>query len=160
MLRERKPLAAILDFVTGRKMRRTTRIILLACGIFFLLLSILGMFLPVLPTTPFLLLASFCFARSSKRINDWLLSNRWFGSYIRNYREGNGITLRHKLITISLLWITIGYTAWIVSFWWLKLILVCIVFGVSYHLIRIKTFKSSSSKIIHQVRPPSPEEAD
>ena len=140
--------------------RKTTRIILVVCGIFFIFLSILGMFLPILPTTPFLLLASVCFARSSKRINDWLLSNRWFGSYIRNYREGNGITLRHKVITISLLWLTIGYSAWIVSFWWLKLILVCVAFGVSYHLIRIKTFKSGSQKTIHQVKPSSQEVPD
>ena len=141
-------------------MKKTTRIILLVCGIFFILLSILGMFLPILPTTPFLLLASFCFARSSKRINDWLLSNRWFGSYIRNYREGNGITLSHKVISISLLWLTIGYTTWIVSFWWLKLILVCVAFGVYNHLIRIKTFKSSSQKTIYQVKPSSQEKPD
>jgi len=141
-------------------MRKTSRIILLVCGTFFVFLSILGIFLPILPTTPFLLLASFCFARSSKRINDWLLSNRWFGTYIRNYREGMGITLRHKVITISLLWLSIGYTACIISFWWLKLILVCVSFGVTYHLIRIKTFKSSSQKTIQQVKPSSIEEND
>jgi len=141
-------------------MKKTKRILFLVCGSLCVLLAILGMFLPVLPTTPFLLLASFCFARSSTRVNKWLLSNRWFGEYIRNYREGRGISLSHKVITISLLWLTIGYAVWVVSFWWLKLILFCVAVGVSYHLIRIKTYKSSSQKTIHQVKPSSQEEPD
>jgi len=140
-----------MDLITGRTMRHTTRIVLLVCGLSFVLLGILGMFLPVLPTTPFLLLASFCFARSSKKIDHWLLSNRWLGSYIRDYRQGNGITLGHKVITVSLLWLTIGYTAWLVPSWWLRCLLVCIASGVTCHLARIKTLKASSSKPTHQV---------
>jgi len=74
-------------------------------------LAVLGLFLPVLPTTPFLLLAAVCYARSSERFYHWLMTNRWFGEYIRNYREGRGIPLKQKVLTISLLWVTIGYAA-------------------------------------------------
>ena len=95
-----------------------------------------------LPTTPFLLLAAVCYARSSKRFYDWLMANRWCGAYIRNYREGRGITLRQKALTISLLWLTIGYTVWFVlSLWWVKLILLGVAGGVTFHLIRMKTLK-------------------
>ncbi len=118
------------------------RILLIASGTFFVALGVLGLFLPVLPTTPFLLLAAVCYARSSERFYHWLLTNRWFGEYIRNYREGRGIPLKQKVLTISLLWLTIGYAAWfVVSPWWVKLILLGIAVGVTTHLIRMKTFK-------------------
>ena len=68
------------------------------------------MFVPVLPTTPFLLLAAICYARSSERFYHWLLNNRWFGEYLKNYREGRGIPLREKTLTVLALWLTIGFT--------------------------------------------------
>ncbi len=118
------------------------RILLIASGTFFVALGVLGMFLPVLPTTPFLLLAAVCYARSSERFYHWLLTNRWFGEYIRNYREGRGIPLKQKVLTLVLLWLTIGYAAlFVVSLWWIKLILVGIAVGVTIHLVRMKTYK-------------------
>ena len=123
-------------------MNGSIRILLIASGTFFVALGVLGLFLPVLPTTPFLLLAAVCYARSSERFYHWLLTNRWCGEYIRNYREGNGIPRRQKVLTLLLLWLAIGYTAWfVVSLWWVKLILVGIAVGVTVHLARIKTFK-------------------
>lgn len=138
-------------------MSRTTRILLVVCGFLLISLGILGMFLPILPTTPFLLLASYCFTRSSKRLDDWLKSNRWFGTYIRNYREGKGVTLGHKVITISLLWLTIGYTAWRLPFWWVQLILAGVAIGVFYHLVRMKTYRPGSLKSIQPVKSSSQE---
>ena len=123
-------------------MKDLKRILLTVIGTLFVALGVLGMFLPVLPTTPFLLLAAICYARSSKRFYSWLITNRWCGEYIRNYREGRGITLRHKVLAISLLWLTIGYTAWfVVSLWWVILILFGIAAGVTLHLVKIKTCK-------------------
>jgi hypothetical protein len=102
----------------------------------------LGMFLPLLPTTPFLLLAAICYARSSERFYHWLMTNRWCGEYIRNYREGRGILLKQKVLTILLLWLTIGSTAWLaISQWWVRWILLGIAVGVTIHLVKIKTFK-------------------
>jgi len=123
-------------------MKALTRTLLIVGGTLCVALGILGMFLPVLPTTPFLLLAAVCYGRSSKRFYDWLMTNRWCGAYIRSYREGRGITLRQKALTISLLWLTIGYTVWFVlSLWWVRLILLGVAGGVTFHLIRMKTLK-------------------
>ncbi|MCX7683411.1 MAG: YbaN family protein [Anaerolineae bacterium] len=123
-------------------MKETTRILLIALGTLFVALGILGMFLPVLPTTPFLLLAAICYGRSSRRFYHWLMTNRWCGAYIRNYREGRGIPLVEKVLTILLLWLTIGATAWLaVSLWWLRLLLLGIAVGVTIHLVKIKTYR-------------------
>jgi uncharacterized protein len=106
------------------------------------ILAAVGIILPILPTTPFLLLAAYLYARSSNRFYNWLLSNRWFGEYIRNYREGKGIPLIHKIISILLLWLTIVYSVWfVVSLLWVKLMLIGIAGGVTIHLVRVKTFK-------------------
>lgn len=73
-------------------------------GCIAVVLAILGVFLPLLPTTPFLLLASACFARGSTRMHGWLLGNRLFGPYLRNIEEGRDIPLRAKVITLMILW--------------------------------------------------------
>jgi hypothetical protein len=127
-------------------MNDLTRTLLIIGGTLCLVLGIVGMVLPVLPTTPFLLLAAYCYARSSQRFYDWLITNRWFGEYIRNYREGRGIPLKQKVLTITLLWVTIGYAAgFVVSQWWLRLILVGIASGVTIHLIRTKTYRPEAN---------------
>ncbi|MFA5374189.1 MAG: YbaN family protein [Dehalococcoidia bacterium] len=115
--------------------------LLVLIGTICVALAILGMFLPVLPTTPFLLLAAVCYARGSKRFYRWLMTNRWCGQYIRNYREEKGIPLKQKLFSILLLWLTIGYSVWAISLWWVQLILLAIAGGVTIHLVTIKTFK-------------------
>lgn len=123
-------------------MKDLRRNLLLAAGTLFVVLGMIGMFIPILPTTPFLLLAAVCYARSSERFYRWLITNRWFGDYIRNYRAGLGIPLRQKVLTILLLWLSIGYAVgFVVSAWWLKLILVAIAAGVTFHLMKIKTYK-------------------
>jgi len=123
-------------------MKGLTRTLLVVSGTLCVALGVLGMFLPVLPTTPFLLLAAICYARSSKWFYNWLMTNRWCGKYISNYREGRGIPLKQKGLTILLLWLTIGYAAcFVISLWWVKLILLGIAVGVTIHMVRIKTFK-------------------
>lgn len=120
---------------------------MIATGTLCVALGVIGMFIPILPTTPFLLLAAFFYARSSRRFYAWLMTNRFFGTYIRNYREGNGLPLVHKIFTILLLWLSIGYgIVFVVSQWWLKVILFGIAVGVTYHLVTIKTYKSDIQK--------------
>lgn len=117
-----------------------TRTLLVIAGTISVALGVLGMFLPVLPTTPFLLLAAWCYARGSDRFYQRLLNNRWCGEYIRDYREGRGISSRRKGFAIVLLWLTIGYAAvFAVSAWWAKALLLGIAAGVSIHLLRMKT---------------------
>ncbi len=116
--------------------------LLIALGTLSVALGMLGMFLPVLPTTPFLLLAAFCYGRSSPRLHRWLSTNRCFGKYLANYREGRGIPRRQKALTILLLWLTIGSTACLTtSPWWLPPLLLGIAVAVTIHLLRIKTYR-------------------
>jgi len=118
------------------------RIILVLLGTISVGLGILGIFLPLLPTTPFLLLAAFLYARSSQRFYDWLLNNRWFGSYIRNYRERRGISVKIKILAISTLWITISISAfWAVKILFVRIILFLIAGAVTWHILSFKTIK-------------------
>ena len=88
-------------------------------GLLSLGLGILGIILPVLPTTPFLLLSAACFARGSERFYNWLLAHPWFGQSIRDYREGGGIRRSVKYKAIGLLWLTISLSViFVVNFVW------------------------------------------
>ena len=121
-------------------LNNTYRYLLIIAGTLFLGFGIIGIIIPILPTTPFLLLAAACYARGSTRFYTWLMSNRWFGTYIKNYREGKGIPLLFKLITIALLWLTIlGSIYFILSIIWIELVLLLIAAGVTIHIIMIKT---------------------
>jgi hypothetical protein len=123
-------------------MKKPLRILLIVLGTFFVVLGLIGIVLPVLPTTPFLLLAAACYARGSQKFYDWLLNNRWFGTYIRNYREGRGATLRHKISALTLLWGTIGYSAiFAVSLWWVRVILFTVATAVTIHLAKMPTYR-------------------
>ncbi|MDR3327564.1 MAG: YbaN family protein [Prevotellaceae bacterium] len=114
-----------------------------ALGIFFTCLGILGIFLPVLPTTPFLLLAAALFAKSSDRLYKRLLEDKYLGAYIKNFRENRSIPLRVKIVSISLMWLTIGYSAlFAVRVTWLKILLLIIAIGVTIHILSFKTKKS------------------
>jgi uncharacterized membrane protein YbaN (DUF454 family) len=127
-------------------MNRPLRALLVILGTLSVALGILGMLLPVLPTTPFLLLAAACYARSSEKFYDWLITNRWFGSYIKNYREGRGIPRKQKALTLSFLWLTIGLTVTLgISQWWLRTILIATALGVTIYLLRVKTYKPEST---------------
>ena len=88
----------------GSRLPTTMKLLLNIAGVLALLLAILGLFLPLLPTTPFLLLASACFARGSDRLHGWLLNHRVFGVYLRNYEAGNGIPLRAKIVASVMMW--------------------------------------------------------
>jgi len=80
-------------------------------GTLFVVLGVVGALVPVLPATPFLLLAAACYARSSRRLYGWLFTNRVFGEYLRRYRDGEGLPLASKIATLVLLWITLGVSA-------------------------------------------------
>lgn len=110
-------------------------------GTLSLAIGIVGIFTPVLPTTPFLLLAAACYLRSSQRFHRWLMNNRVFGSYIRNYTEGRGIPIRVKLFTIALLWITIGISIWVVDNLIVTIVLLIVAVGVTLHIALIRAKK-------------------
>jgi len=121
---------------------RVFRPLLIALGFVSVGLSVVGIFVPILPTTPFLLLAAFLFGRSSPRFYAWLHDNRWFGEYLRNYRAGRGLPLREKALTLCALWVAILLSAaFALSSWWPRAALLLIAVAVTIHLLRIPTVR-------------------
>lgn len=128
-------------------MKNIIKALLIIAGTVSLLLGILGIFLPLLPTTPFLLLAAACYMRGSRRLYQWLLSHKHLGGYIANYRSGKGIPLKAKVISITVLWLSILYSiVFVVSVVWLRLLLAAIAIGVSWHIVSLKTTLSHLGK--------------
>lgn len=118
------------------------RALLIAGGTLCVGLGVLGIFLPLLPTTVFLLLAAACYARSSERFYQRLVNDRWLGAYIRNHREGRGMRRRDKAITLTMLWVGIGATAvWSVHSLWLRALLAFIAIAVTVHVVRLPAFR-------------------
>lgn len=121
-------------------MRNTAkRRLLIGAGTLSTGLGIIGVFVPILPTTPFLLLAAACYMRSSERFYRWLIENRVFGVYVRNYTEGRGMPAKIKVFTILLLWLSIGLTiAFAVQDTAVRIVLVCVAIGVTAHIVLIR----------------------
>jgi len=116
--------------------------VLIFAGTVFVGLGVIGMFLPLVPTTVFLLMAAYCYSRSSERFHGWLLTNRLFGKYISNYKAGLGISLRQKVITLSALWISISFSIWMLGGgFWSTIFLLVVAVGVTVHILWLKTFR-------------------
>jgi hypothetical protein len=114
--------------------------LLVAVGTLSVALGVVGIFVPLLPTTPFLLLAAYCYARSSERFYHRLMTNRWLGAYIRDYREGRGIPRRTKVVTVALLWLTMGHAIlFVVPAWWVDLLLFALAASVTVFLLTRRT---------------------
>ena len=132
-----------------KKEQKVARALWLVVGLICVGLGAVGMVLPILPTTPFLLAAAACFCKSSTRLYNWLLNNKLFGEYLRNYKEGRGLPMRTKVTALTVLWATIGISA--VFFLNrllppllvlpMQLIMLAVAVGVSIHVLRLPTFK-------------------
>lgn len=112
------------------------KIILNFVGILAVILGVLGIFLPLLPTTPFLLLASACFVRASPRMHHWLQTNPVFGKYLRNYENGHGIPLRGKVWILIFMWGSMSYSIWRTDLLWLRIVMAVIGSCVTVYLMR------------------------
>ena len=112
-------------------------------GIISLGLGILGIFLPLLPTTPFLLLSAWLFSKSSDRLYHWLLNHRIFGDYIRSFKEDRAISLRIKIVALTTKWAAMLVAIFTVASGklWLQILLFAIAIGVSIHILSFKTKK-------------------
>lgn len=110
-------------------------------GTVSLALGIIGIFLPLLPTTPFLLLTAALYFRGSPRLYQWLLNHKHFGPYIRNFRENKAIPLRAKIISLLLMWGTMIYCIFfLIPLVWVKVVMFLVAAGVSWHILSFKTF--------------------
>ena len=113
--------------------------LLLAIGWISVVLGVLGIFLPLLPTTPFLLLAAACFVRSSPKFYQWLVDHPRLGSYILHYLNGEGIPKRAKFVSIMMIAGTISFSIWLVPILWVKVLLLVIALSVSTYILRQPT---------------------
>ncbi|MEM3356821.1 MAG: YbaN family protein [Candidatus Bathyarchaeia archaeon] len=128
---------------------RVKRTIWFIAGTACVALGAVGSVLPILPTTPFLLAAAACYCKSSERAYRWLLNNKWFGEYIRNYKEGRGIPKKTKIAALSVLWVTIGFSTVFalprllpeMIILPMQLAMVAVAVAVSVHILKLPTFK-------------------
>ena len=115
------------------------RYLLLGTGWLSVALGVVGIFLPVLPTTPFLLLAAACFVRSSRRFYDWLVTHPRLGPWFRDYLEGNGVPLKGKVYSIIAMWLSIALSCWLVPMPWARAGMLTSATLVTIYILRLKT---------------------
>jgi uncharacterized protein len=127
------------------------KILLNVIGSIAVVLAILGVFLPLLPTTPFLLLASACYIRGSERMHRRLMNHRLFGEYLRNIQDRRGMPLRGKVITLVLMWVSLAYSIYTVNAMLLKGLLVAIGIGVTVFILRMKTLENTLDSTTREV---------
>lgn len=118
------------------------RYLMIGGGILAVALGVLGIVIPLLPTTPFLLLAAFLFSKSSERFHRKLMENKFLGEYIYNYSERKGLKRREKIISLGTLWGGILFSFIKVSNIHGRIFLVLVLWGVTCHLLKLKTLKN------------------
>lgn len=118
------------------------RPLLLGIGLLCTALGVVGIFVPLLPTTPFLLLAAACFARSSEKFHTWLLTHDRLGPLISGYLDGSGIPARAKAVSIGMVWLTLPPSAMLlVPVGWVKALLILLAACITLYLLRLPTRK-------------------
>ncbi|MCY1428896.1 Inner membrane protein YbaN [compost metagenome] len=117
------------------------RMVLLIIGWLSVVLGVIGIFVPVLPTTPFLLLAAACFVRSSRRFYLWLVEHPRLGPWIRDYLEGQGIPLKGKIYALVLMWASISLSCFLVPLPWARGFMLTSAVLVSIYILRQKTLR-------------------
>lgn len=127
------------EFSTKNNMKK---FILKLFGLLSLIFAIIGIFLPILPTTPFLLLSSFLFLKSSKKLHNWLIEHKIFGQYIKDFQQEKAIPVKIKILSVSMLWLSIiSSVIFFTDKIWLKILLITIAVGVTIHILNYKTKK-------------------
>ncbi|HHU6750136.1 TPA: YbaN family protein [Staphylococcus pseudintermedius] len=120
------------------------RYLLLGIGGIFTLLGFAGAVLPLLPTTPFLLVAVLCFAKSSDRFHDWLIQTKVYQAYVEDFRKYRGYTMKKKIQLLISLYIVVGFSIWIVDVTMIRLgLLVMVVLQTLVLLTWVKTLPKS-----------------
>lgn len=121
---------------------RLVRWLFVGLGSLLVAVGILGIFLPLLPSTVFFLLAAGCYGKSSPGAYRWLTTNRWFGRHLRDYSEERGATVAAKVYSIGSLWLGIGLTEYLfVDNLWVRLALATVAVAVSIHLFALRTIR-------------------
>jgi len=118
------------------------RVLLIGIGWLSVVTGVIGIFLPLVPTVPLLLLATACFARSSARFHHWLLEHKYLGPLVRDYLQGEGIPLRAKVSAIGMVWVSFPISAFLVPLSWVRVMLVVMAVGITWYLLSLPTQKS------------------
>jgi uncharacterized membrane protein YbaN (DUF454 family) len=126
-------------------MTKLKKAVFTGAGFFALGLGGVGIFVPVLPTTPFVLLASICFGAVNPALYRALEKNRFFGPYIRNYRQKTGISAKARIGGLLFLWTGLGVSALLVDNLHVRIFLAVVCVGVSLHLLLIKPYRANAS---------------
>ena len=119
--------------------QHTIKILLISAGWLSIALGVLGAALPLLPTTPFILLAAACFAKASPRFHNWLLSHRYLGPIIHQYQSGKGLPRQVRLRALIILWTSMSLSVWLIGQWWAGAALVSVGILVTVYLCRLPT---------------------
>jgi hypothetical protein len=128
---------------TAIELPKIYKYLYLISGILLVIIGVIGIFLPVLPSTIFLILASACFVKSSPKANEWLRNHKILGQYIKNYQDKSGLTIRAKIFNLIFLWTMILTSAFLLTKSFpIKMLLLAIAVGVTIHLLIIKTKKT------------------
>jgi len=122
---------------------KVKRTLVLALGFLALGLGTLGIVVPLLPTTPLVLLAAACFSYSSQKFYEWIKKNPLFGPYIENYREKRGVTMAFKIRNIVFLWVSLCISMVLIRTVWIYILLSVVGICVTTHLLMIKTRKDA-----------------
>ncbi|HAJ70175.1 MAG: YbaN family protein [Alkalibacterium gilvum] len=128
------------------KAARFKKIIYITLGSLSLAIGTLGMFLPILPTTPLLLLTGFFYLRSSKKMYHWLIHHPIFGAYIYSYIKFKAISMKTKVSAITILWLSIIFSIYLLDNIWLQLMLFTIASTVTLYISSLKTL--SKAKLV------------
>lgn len=121
--------------------KKTRMLLVFAGGISFILGS-LGVVIPLLPTTPFILLAGYCFARGSRKAHKWIMANRWSGNIIKNWRKKKKVRRSIKIKTLVFTILSFVYSFYIINIWYLQLFLVFVFLIVISSILRLPVFDS------------------
>lgn len=118
------------------------RYIYLMIGMISFGLGFIGIVLPILPTTPFLLLAGFCFARSSKRVHNWFVTTKAYQRHLEPFVQKRAMTLKTKICILSLASFMLAFPLFLTDLWWLRVFIIGLyIFKYYYFLFKIKTIK-------------------
>ena len=140
---ETMPMRGTEDEFQHKKPTKLIRGLLLCAGLLALGTGLLGIFLPLLPTTPLVLLSATCFLRSSDKLYHWITKNKTFGSYIHNYLHSRTVPAKSKPISITLVWVCILLSVYFTEKTWIRILLIIVACGVSIHLMLLRTNETS-----------------
>ncbi|WP_226035889.1 YbaN family protein [Aquibacillus saliphilus] len=128
-------------------MNKLSKPLLIFFGTLCLSLGVIGVILPLLPTTPLLLLAAYCYGKSSKKLNHWLKTNKFLGKYITQFQQGHGVTKKTKVKVLVILWISALYSIlFVVNSLVISIVLLLIFLSVSYYILSLKVIPPEEVK--------------